>query len=90
MTIFEVDAVIHQYNKTYQNGWEQTRFIAYITALSSGQKLKSPREILTFSWEEDTTEIKEKPSREQISEMVNNFTESLTKAQQGLGEQMKF
>lgn len=36
----------------YQLSWEQTRFIAYCTIATQTDKIKSPRELMPFPWEE--------------------------------------
>lgn len=88
MSIFEVDALMMQYNRDYQNRWEQIRFISYITALSNGQKLKTPKDLISFNWEEDTV-IKTKPNKHQVDEMLMSFQASLRNVDNGLGVELK-
>jgi hypothetical protein len=56
MSYEEVNAVLEALNENYQDTWEQTRFLAYIQALSNGAKLKSPIDVIKFSWETDIVE----------------------------------
>lgn len=65
MCFEEVNAVLNAINENYQDDWEQTRFLAYIQALSNGAKLKSAQDIIKFSW--DTDIINEEVSAEELS-----------------------
>lgn len=41
------------FSEDFRNGWEQTRFIAYIMAktVDSKSKIKKPSDILPFAWD---------------------------------------
>jgi len=64
MSFIEVSAVLDALNENYQDTWEQTRFSAFIQALSNGSKLKNSTEILKFPW--DTEVVKEIVSAEDL------------------------
>ncbi|MZQ50427.1 MAG: hypothetical protein GT598_15625 [Bacteroidales bacterium] len=60
----ECDAIIQGYNENYKNGWEQTRYIAYVIAATNSDKIKSPKDLLSFTWEiEEEKEIITKEER---------------------------
>jgi hypothetical protein len=60
MSVFEAEAILNQHFKTYKDAWEQTRFLAYIQALTAGNKLKSPQDLIKFTWDKET--VKEEVS----------------------------
>ena len=51
MSTYEAGLLIDAFNREYKEGWERQRWTAYITAASSGAKLKKPSDLMTFSWE---------------------------------------
>ena len=51
MQLFEAEVLIDRHNSAYQDTWEQTRFIAYVTACSMGAKLAKPTDLVIFPWE---------------------------------------
>jgi hypothetical protein len=60
----ECDAIIQSFNENYKNSWEQTRYIAYIIAATNTDKIKSPKDLLLFTWEvEEEKEIITKEER---------------------------
>jgi len=65
MSMEELDILIKYSYMAQQDGWEQSRFSAYITAqCNSTQKLKQT-DILSFSWEkEDQPQAEPAPSKE--------------------------
>ncbi len=64
MDAAECNAIIDAYNENYKNGWEQTRYVAYIIAAVNSDKIKSPKDLLLFSWEvEEQPEIITKEER---------------------------
>jgi len=47
----ECSAIIEAYNESYKNQWEQTRYVAYIVAATTSDKIKQPQDLMKFSWE---------------------------------------
>jgi len=87
MTIQEVEIVLGQYNKEYQDKWEQTRFIGFIVAISQGAKFKEPKDLLPFTWEKTEEAKPAKISPEDLERMkasmmqsVNNYVTGKTEA----------
>lgn len=41
------------FEETYQNGWEQTRFLAYVMlkTVDSKRKIKRPSDVVSFPWD---------------------------------------
>lgn len=81
MSIKEVEVLLNNYNIDYQNEWNQTRFICYINSLLQGNKLKSPEDLIKFSWEktleDDLNVIAEDPEvvKQRMLEMINNLND---------------
>lgn len=48
----EVDGLLINYNKEYQNKWEQVRWLGYINAALTNDKIKKPEDLLKFKWDE--------------------------------------
>lgn len=72
----EVDVLLTEYNRSYQNTWEQTRFTSYIIAVGNGAKLTAPKDLITFGWEQDE---KVKPVKMNAEEFTN-FKEAMTQS----------
>jgi len=51
MTGIELKSVLHHFNENYKNTWEQVRYIAYVTAAISSDKIKKPQDLIKFDWE---------------------------------------
>lgn len=80
MTIKEANAIIDSLSEKNKTSWEQTRWLGYIQALSNGATLKSPVDLLRFSWEhteENTGSSKDNRTKEEIRnsliELKNSF-----------------
>lgn len=86
MSMFEVEALIYQYNKAYQDEWEQTRWIGYVIALSNGAKLKKPSDLMKFEWEnaiDNKTITKSKPTTEEYKKLVDSMSQTLINKELG-------
>lgn len=87
MTIYEVEALLEEYNNTYQDSWEQTRWIGYILALSNGGKIKKPSDLMKFSWEEqisnNNTVISDTISKEEYFKLKECMIKSLKNKKDG-------
>jgi len=57
MSIPECNSIIDNLYLNDQSVWEKTRWLAYINAISTGAKLKSPQDLLLFSWEKEKEDI---------------------------------
>jgi hypothetical protein len=83
MTAEQVLAVTERNYKEYQNGWEQTRWLAYINAASQGAKVKKPQDLIKFSWEETSTVSKESVAdamgKSRVESMWKNLGKKPTK-----------
>ena len=47
----EVDGLLKNYNKEYQNKWEQVRWLGYVTVAVTNDKIKKPEDLLKFKWD---------------------------------------
>lgn len=80
MSTPEVNAIISAIHEQDKNRWEQLRWIGYITCLSNGAKLKTPQELVTFSWEKtenDATTIKDTRTPEEVRQSLLEIKNSL-------------
>ena len=55
MQWYEVDSCLNGLEGKNKNGWEQTRFLSYITAQVNSSKKLKPTDIMQFTWDSDTT-----------------------------------
>ncbi len=51
MEWYEVESCLNGLKNKEKNGWEQTRFICYITAQTQSTKKLKPTDILSFEWD---------------------------------------
>lgn len=89
MDLYEAEALIKQYNLDYQNQWEQTRFICFITAKSMGAKFNSPAELMRFAWEKQE-EKAEKYTPEQLAAMKEEAIKNMNRFSEGKGTIVTF
>jgi hypothetical protein len=57
--LYLIDLYSAQYHEQYRTGWEQTRFIAYVTAQVQSTKKLKPEDIMPFPWDKEGKEGKE-------------------------------
>ena len=55
MQMYELEPLISNIHKKNKESWEQTRLLAYITAQVNSTKKLKPTDIISFSWDEDST-----------------------------------
>jgi hypothetical protein len=72
MSWTELDSIIENSNNKQKEEWDRTRWAAYISAMSQGAKLKSPQDLVTFSWEESDI-IKPEVPKEDLEAMKAKF-----------------
>lgn len=53
--MYELEPLISNIHKKNKESWEQTRLLAYITAQVNSTKKLQPTDIISFSWDEDST-----------------------------------
>jgi len=59
-TLSFIYARIEAHTETFKNGWEQTRFIAYVMAktVDSKKRIRKPADLLPFPWDAPTKKFK--------------------------------
>ena len=55
--MYELEPLISNIHKKNKESWEQTRLLAYITAQVYSKKKLQPTDIISFSWDEDSTGV---------------------------------
>lgn len=78
MSFDELENIVNEYNKKFINDWEQTRFLSYVNVLIGGSKIKSPKDLIKFSWEQDDEIVDQ--SKEELEIIQANLLE-LTRKQ---------
>lgn len=56
MQMYELEPLISNIHKKNKESWEQTRLLAYITAQVNSTKKLKPTDIISFSWDNDTSD----------------------------------
>ena len=54
--MYELQPLINNIHKKTKESWEQTRLLAYITAQVNSTKKLKPIDIISFSWDEATSD----------------------------------
>lgn len=69
----EVQAILNAQDDLYINNWEQTRFLAYIQAVSAGAKIKNPTDLIKFDWDADIAveEVSPEELQQRKQQMLN-------------------
>ena len=86
MQFEEGEILLAEYNKDYQNGWEQTRWSAFVTACAMGAKLKKPTDLIVFNWEKTETPESRKLTPVELEEMKKEMSSSFENFINGKGE----
>ena len=55
--MYELEPLISNIHKKNKESWEQTRLLAYITAQVYSKKKLLPTDIISFSWDKDSTGV---------------------------------
>lgn len=69
----EANAIIDSISDNNKTDWEKVRWLGYITALTQGAKLKDPKELIKFNWEQSDDEAIEPKDNRTIDEVRNNL-----------------
>lgn len=80
MTVAEANAVLDSIALKDRVSWEQARYISYIQAITQGAKLKSPLDLIKFSWEiteADNAEVTDTRTKEEIVQSLLDIKNSL-------------
>ena len=69
MQWYEVDSCLNGLEGKNKNGWEQTRFLSYITAQVNSSKKLKPTDIMQFTWDEESSTNDTSISNEDIKRL---------------------
>ncbi len=78
MEWYEVDSCLEGLRNKNKTGWEQTRFLGFITAQTQSTKQLKPTDILSFDWDnvsKETTVTNE--DRERLKEKAKQTLNKL-------------
>ena len=53
--MYELEPLVSSIYRKNKESWEQTRLLAYITAQVNSTRKLQPSDIVSFSWDEETT-----------------------------------
>lgn len=70
MTVTEANAIVDSITDREKSEWEKTRWLGYVTCLSNGAKLKTPQDLIKFSWEEVTLPVDTRTKEEVWNSLV--------------------
>jgi hypothetical protein len=80
MSVTEVEAILEGTYEQYKERWELARFSAYIRALTAGSKIKSPKELIKFEWDEkDEEKVITKEEVEEARKTMLQWAEAIKK-----------
>lgn len=80
LTFKEVNVIIDSITEKNRVVWEQTRWLGYIQAISNGATIKTPVDLIKFSWEhtEDSIEpIRDNRTKEEVRNSLIDIKNSL-------------
>lgn len=79
MQWYEVEACLKGLENKNKAGWEQTRFIGYVTAQVNNTKKLKPTDILTFTWDKPEDVSKETIiTNEDVQRLKDKANQTLT------------
>ena len=81
MEFWEAKLFIERDFENYKNEWEQTRYIAFIQAWSTGNKVRKPIELVRFEWEELEASLELSP--QQLLELKQDFLRTVNNVEDG-------
>ena len=79
MEWYEVDSCLKGLSNKNKTGWEQTRFIGYITAQTQSTKKLKPTDILSFDWDKEVDSKKSAITNEDIERLKEKVKQTLNK-----------
>lgn len=59
MPFYEINIALEGLYYKYRTSWEQTRMLAFISALPHSKKGLKPTDIVKYPWDDESTEIEE-------------------------------
>lgn len=79
MQWYEVEACLNGLENKNKAGWEQARFISYMTAQVNNTKKLKPTDILTFTWDKPEDVSKETIiTNEDVQRLKDKANQTLT------------
>lgn len=79
MEWYEVDSCLEGLRNKNKTGWEQTRFLGFITAQTQSTKQLKPTDILSFDWDKETVSDKPAITNEDIERLKEKAKQTLNK-----------
>jgi len=64
----ELDAITNAYDLRYKEDYEKIRWSAFVFACTQTNKLKEPKDLIKFSWEEEETKERTKEEIEKVKQ----------------------
>lgn len=79
MEWYEVDSCLEGLRNKNKTGWEQTRFLGYITAQIQSTKKIKPTDILSFDWDKEVDSKESVITKEDIERLKEKAKQTLNK-----------
>ena len=78
MQWYEVEACFNGLENKNKAGWEQARFIGYVTAQVNNTKKLKPTDILTFTWDKEEASNETIITNEDVKRLKDKANQTLT------------
>jgi len=75
LTVKEANAILDSISENNKTSWEQIRWLAYIQAVAAGADLKTPLDLVKFSWDESKNTVNPTQDKRTKEEIVNSLLE---------------
>ena len=77
--MYELEPLVSSIYRKNKESWEQTRLLAYITAQVNSTRKLQPSDIVSFSWDEETTTGETSISNDDVQRLKDKARQYINK-----------
>lgn len=77
--MYELEPLVSSIYRKNKESWEQTRLLAYITAQVNSTRKLQPSDIISFSWDEETTTGETSISNDDVQRLKDKARQYINK-----------
>ena len=77
--MYELEPLVSSIYRKNKESWEQTRLLAYITAQVNSTRKLQPCDIISFSWDEETTTGETSISNDDVQRLKDKARQYINK-----------
>lgn len=77
--MYELEPLVSSIYRKDKESWEQTRLLAYITAQVNSTRKLQPSDIISFSWDEETTTGETSISNDDVQRLKDKARQYINK-----------